>query len=320
MKEKWLRIKNSRTFHNLLPIITFIVLAMAFAIGTGGRIINKASINTIVNQAMLLGIISTGAVFVFASGNVNIAMGGTTVVSAIVACLAYNATESIAVMFLTSVAVGIGIMGVACMASVIFKVGFMISTMIFMTILASVQVWMLNIRTVSIPFAVSSGLSKANVPILIWIAFFLFCTVIFQNTKIGRSIRMVGENPINALQTGISVKKHVIIAHLLAGLGAGLGGLIILMRSSSVTESTGAGANMDVMLAIVLGGMPVTGGYKSKIYAGLIGALIISILNTGCLLMGVDAMFIQAVKGVFFIILIFMANKRSSTLLVREIL
>ena len=75
---------------------------------------------------------------------------------------------------------------------------------------------------------------------------------------------------------------------------------------------------MDVMLAIVLGGMPINGGYKSKIAAGILGASIVTCLSTGLLMIGVSATVLQAVRGVCFIGLIIASNKRTELLPVKQ--
>ena len=95
---------------------------------------------------------------------------------------------------------------------------------------------------------------------------------------------MIGENAKCTIQTGISPNKYIIIAFVLAGIAAGLGAILLILRSGSVSGTTANGLNMDVMLAIVLGGMPFKGGYKSKIDAGFFGSFMVTRLNSGLLM------------------------------------
>ena len=64
----------------------------------------------------------------------------------------------------------------------------------------------------------------------------------------------------------------------------------------------------DVMVALVLGGMPLSGGPKSKISAGLIGAVTITLLNSGLTIMGLSTGQIQIVRGIVFIVVVFVSS------------
>jgi ribose transport system permease protein len=72
------------------------------------------------------------------------------------------------------------------------------------------------------------------------------------------------------------------------------------------------------MLAIVLGGMPVFGGSKSKAFAPVIGAITVTALNNGLLMVGVSASLVQGARGIIFLLLLLLGNKRTALLPARE--
>jgi ribose transport system permease protein len=115
---------------------------------------------------------------------------------------------------------------------------------------------------------------------------------------------MVGSNPVSANLTGLFFNKYLIAAFALAGLGSGLGALMTIIRTGTITSSTASSMNMDVMLAIVLGGMPVFGGSKSKAFAATIGAITVAVLNNGLLMVGVTSTILQGVRGLIFLVLV----------------
>ena len=84
--------------------------------------------------------------------------------------------------------------------------------------------------------------------------------------------------------------------------------IVILLRSKSVNASTATTLGMDMMVAIVLGGMPLSGGAKSKISAALIGAAIITVLNNGLMVIHVDSGSIQLVRGILFLIVVYITG------------
>jgi ribose transport system permease protein len=101
-------------------------------------------------------------------------------------------------------------------------------------------------------------------------------------------------------------------------MGAGLAALLTIFRTGSITNTTGGSINTDVMLAIVLGGMPVFGGSRSKAFAPLIGAVTVTALNNGLLMIGVSASLVQGVRGIIFLMLLLMGTRRSQLLPARE--
>jgi ribose transport system permease protein len=80
-----MRIKESRFTLLLQPVIILFLIGGIFFAITGGNFLNSRNINIIIQQAMIVATVSTGASFIFATGNVNIAMGSCT---ALVATLA----------------------------------------------------------------------------------------------------------------------------------------------------------------------------------------------------------------------------------------
>ena len=264
------------------------------------------------NQTIITGIVATGGVFVFASNNVNIALGSTTAISAIVAVFAYNYTGSAAAMFVMAVITAVGILMISCVASTIFNIGVVIVTIIMSNLLSALQKWiMLKYVTLSLPYELTTAMSEKRIHIIIFAVFLLVCIYIFNMTQVGRMLRFIGENSICARQTGFHVSKNIYIAFLMAGI-------LYLIRNGSVAANSCSSTNMDVMLAIVLGGMPINGGYKSKIAAGILGASIVTCLSTGLLMIGVSATVLQAVRGVCFIGLIIASNKRTELLPVKQ--
>lgn len=319
MKEKMIAGIRSRKFAALLPFIVLIVLMVCFNVASGGRFLEKNSVKLMINQAIIIGIIATGGVFVFASNNINIALGSTTAVSAIAAVSVYNTSGSVALMFAAAVGTAVLILFISCIASTVFNIGVVVVTIIMSNLLTALQKWiMLKYITLSLPYQLTSEMNAMHVSIIIFLIFLAASIIVFNMTKIGRTLKFIGENPVCARQTGFRVSKYIYIAFLMAGLAAGLGAILYLMRNGSVSSDSCASMNMDVMLAIVLGGMPVNGGYKSKIMAGVLGSMIVTCLSTGLLMVGVSATVLQAVRGVCFIVLIVISNKRTILLPVKE--
>jgi len=304
------RILESRLFHQVMPIIFLIILTLIFGAMTKGRFLNAVNLKIIFEQALIVGTVSTGATFIFASGNTNLAMGATTVLTATLAGMVYNATNSFLIMFIAAILIGVFIMVISALISTALNVKVMFVTIVMMTLLASIQQSILGGSTVSVPQTLVAALQSSKFMYTAFIVYFLICVVLFHFTEIGRSLKFIGTNNECAKQTGISKSKYLLIAFAIAGVGCGVGALIVIARAASVNTQTLPKLNMDCMLALVLGGMSIFGGSRSFVYSGIVGALTVCVLNQGLTMIGIPINLIQAIRGIIFLILIATSQTR----------
>ena len=304
------KILESRLFSQLMPIGLLLLLVLVFGIITGGRLTKPASLKIILEQALVVAIVSTGGAFIFASGNVSLSLGATTVLSATFAGLVYNATGSVAMMMITAIVSGVVLMTISALLSTALGVRVMYVTIVMMTMLSALQQAILGGLTVGIPQTLVRSLTDGGFMYIAFGIFFLICVVLFHFTDIGRSLRFIGTNNTCAEQTGIKKSKYLLIAFIIAGVGCGIGALVGLVRGGSVGTSTLPSLNMDCMLALVLGGMSIFGGSKSYVYSGVIGAITVVVLNQGLLMAGVDSTWIQAIRGIAFLALVAISQVR----------
>lgn len=309
--------ENRWTSRLLSPII-LVLLILVFSLATGGRFGNVRNLTMILEQALVVGTVATGAVFIFATGNVNISMGATTALVATIAAKAYMATESVPLMFAVSLAAGVAIMALTALLSTWLDVRVLFVTVVMMTLLASIQMTVLGSSNIQLPYDMTSALDGAGLPLILYIVFFVFCTVLFHFTALGRKLRYIGINDLCAELTGFKKSRYLLIAFLIAGIGVGLGALSTIVRNGTITTDTCSTLNMDCMLAIVLGGMSCFGGSRSNTYSAIVGAVIVTVLNNGLLMVGVSNTVLQAVRGVVFIILVCASQKRPQSLPSRD--
>ncbi|MGM9607260.1 MAG: ABC transporter permease [Oscillospiraceae bacterium] len=318
MKQTVMKLKENRWLQTVLPIACLALIIVIFGVATKGRFVTGTNINLIIDQALIVAVVATGASYIFATGNINIAMGSCTALTAAICAMAFEKTESVAVMVIVAVAMGIAIMGICALLSTVLRVSVIHVTIVMMVLLTALQEEVLDGGTVSLPYSLTSSMQNLHIPYIIFGVFVLGCIIAFHFTSVGRCLKAVGSNQKCAGLTGIFWNKYVLIAFLVAGLGAGLGALLTMIRSGSVGVTTCASMNMDVMLAIVLGGMPISGGSKSRAYAAVIGAVTVTALNNGLLMVGVNPTLIQGVRGVIFLLLVLAGSKRSQLLPARE--
>lgn len=310
MQSVILKVKENRWTSRCLSPAILVILIICFSIVTNGRFSNMRNLTMVLQQALIVATVATGAVFIFATGNVNISMGAATALIATIAAKTYLSTGSLMGMAFIAVGAGVIVLAITALLSTWLNVRVLYVTVVAMTLLASIQNVILGSNTIQFPYEVTSTLKNANVPLIIFVTFFIFCTLLFHYSALGRKLRYIGINKNCAEFTGFKGSKYLLYAFIVAGIGVGLGAIMTIIRNGSITADTCATLNMDVMLAIVLGGMSCFGGSRSNTYSAIVGALIVTVLNNGLLMLGVSSTILQAIRGVVFIILVCASQKR----------
>ena len=91
---------------------------------------------------------------------------------------------------------------------------------------------------------------------------------------------MIGANPVAARFSGIRFKRNITLAYMILGLCVGLAATVMMSNSLSSNPQTASGAEMEVILCVVLGGCAVSGG-RGSVWGTIIGILFYGILAAG---------------------------------------
>ena len=124
--------------------------------------------------------------------------------------------------------------------------------------------------------------------------------ILYRLTDTGRRMLAAGANPRAALLSGVDVGRAVTQCHGLAGLLAAAAGLMLSMRNGAAIPSMAGNLGQDwllpAFLAPVLGGTLLTGG-RVSVTGTVLGALLVSVLNSGLLLLHVGVFWVQFFLG-----------------------
>ena len=137
-------------------------------------------------------------------------------------------------------------------------------------------------------------------PLIFVILFALVLYVILHHTRFGRSLYLVGVNPEAARFSGIPVKKIIIGAYTLSGLGGALSGIMLTSYFTSARADLGSESLLSIITVVVLGGTSNFGG-TGTILGTFLASLFVGILRQGLLALGVTTDVSQVVIGVLLI-------------------
>lgn len=141
------------------------------------------------------------------------------------------------------------------------------------------------------------------------IIFVIVLAVIFYflstKTTFGRHVYAIGGNIEAARLSGINIKKKTMFIFLLSGLLASVASIVLTSRLASATITAGNMAEMDAIAACVIGGTSLMGGAGTVIGA-IIGALVMTSLDNGMSLMGLESFWQYVVKGSILVIAVWL--------------
>jgi inositol transport system permease protein len=148
------------------------------------------------------------------------------------------------------------------------------------------------------------------VPVLILATVAIAAHVMLNNTRFGRYIYALGGNEQAARISGLNVNRIKIGVYTIAGLLAGLAGLVLSSRIGSGQPGLGASYELDAIAAAVIGGTSLSGGIGT-IWGTIVGALIIGVLNNGLDLLNVSAYWQTIVKGSIIVVAVIIDERKN---------
>ena len=312
--------KNKKIVISALPFVALIALFAIFCgiVSSKGYRLDMY-IKIIFNEGIVLSIVATGAIFIYTLGSFDISLGAATL-----GVVSYNKTENLGVMMLVILLSGIGCSLLNSVLASLFHIPVFVTTVAMMSVLSAIASQIITTKGgavggISIPSAVVKPMDTSVFKIIVLVIWVAVCIFIFNYTKFGRREKFVGGNPVCSELSGIKYNKYAILGFLIAGIGVGIGAFMTLVYTPSVTTTTAGDIGMNIMVAIVFGGMPISGGARSKIYAAVVGGFSYIILNNILDLL-IDSTsgygITQIISAVFFLIVVYVAsvNYRSQML------
>ena len=122
---------------------------------------------------------------------------------------------------------------------------------------------------------------------ILWLLFMvIFFQFLLARTRFGNHVYAVGGNRGAALGQGVNVKLTKVLCFIITGTLAGFTGILLFSQYYTVRVASGDGLELSAIAAAVVGGTLISGGAGS-IWGALVGALIISTLRTGVVLMNI---------------------------------
>ncbi len=306
------KVLSNRWLQMAFPLLLLILCVIIFSALTGGRFLSQSNISAIYEQGLIVAISAVGIAFIYTTGNIDMSVGSIIMLAGIMGGRTWETTDSTALMFLVTFAAGAVMLYLNNVLSAVLGLRTVMAAILMMNIYNAVGAELLGAESISIYRAVRD-IGKSNARLYIALLLFIVCLVAFHLTRLGRELRFTGGNERCAATVGINNKKIIAVGYLFAAAAVGIACVFTLIRNGNIS-SVASSMGSDLMLATVLGGMSIFGGHKSNCYSGVIGAFTVVILSNGLLMLGVSNTLIQGVRGVLFLVIVYLSSEHPDTL------
>jgi len=270
--------------------------------------LKASNLLAIVDRIVVIAVIAIGMTMVIITAGIDLSVGSLIALSAVIGTLIMKKLGGleasgwvVLVGFLGGVLAcgGVGALGGLIVAR--FKVAPFITTL---------SVMMMGR---GLAFLITGGFSIYQVPpalpwlgqgrslgipntVILLVVFYTAAHIFMAHTRLGRYIYAVGGNEEAARLSGVPVGFVIVFVYAVSGLAAGLGGCIQASQINSGTPNMGVMYELYVIAAVVVGGTSLSGG-TGRILGTLIGAFIISVIQNGMNLLGMESYTQQVVLG-----------------------
>jgi ribose transport system permease protein len=286
------RLLRSQTFW----VVIAIVAACAYLAWKSPAFLTPQNLFNITRNFTFVAIIALGMTFVIITGGIDLSVGSVLCLArmtlAVTMHAGYSLEIGILVGLLTGVAVG------AFNGVLIAYLGFppFVVTLGMLSIARSLAMVVSN-NTVVFQFgpdhdrllALGGGstFGVAN-PVFYMLVLALITAVVLRWTRFGRHVFAIGGNEHAATLTGIPVRGIKVAVYVISGASAAIAGIVQTGWLGSVTTNIGAGMELQVIAAAVIGGASLVGGVGTALGA-LVGSALLEIIRNSLGLLGINA-------------------------------
>ena len=306
-EEQAVKAAKMKLIRALLPIAGLIVVFILFNVLTGGRMISH--MHLALSQVYVTMIAAMGVFFIMTMGGLDFSQGSILGISAIVVC--YVSNYSIPLAIVAGIVAGAAIGAVNGYFYVRRKIKSFIVTICTMFLFRG----LIKYLTTESPVAGSPYLvmmDSTEFKVMCTAIVIIFGYICFVHTKFGTYLKAIGAGEKAAKFSGIRTDMVKFWVYVLSGAITGFAAFISAIKVGSVTSSGGNQLETQILIALVLGGMPISGGAMARFGNCVVGSLLYVILSSGLTMMGFSTQLMQLIQGVIFLLFVYIFADRKS--------
>jgi ribose/xylose/arabinose/galactoside ABC-type transport system permease subunit len=280
----------------LIGLVLIIILASILE----RSFLTVSNLLNILRQASALGILCLGVTFVMMTGGMDLSVGSTVSLCAVVAVsimnkygqgTASNSAALLAIFTVLAIAFFIGVTNGLLIVLFNGRLGeTFIITYGMQIVIAALALLFTGGQFIAGTFGTGlyQWMSTGFAPIILFLSLALIMHIVLAYTPFGRQISFIGANMDCARMSGIKVSGIRILVYGICGMCAALTSIIVTSRVYSASPLQGNGYELDAIAAVMVGGTSQTGG-TGGIINTILGVLVLGVLGNALNVIGVDA-------------------------------
>lgn len=292
----------------LLCLIIFSILP---PIINGVSIWDKGPFNNFIKKVTPLLIVGIGATFIYSMGAIDISVGYQAAVYGAIAVVIANATGSYILGFGTILIIGILCAAFNSVIGAYVKLPAVMSSVILMQLFSGISTLIqdkFGNTTIGIANqAVKNAISWAKNQTVVLIAIVVLCiiaTYILSFTKLGKRARAIGANKKAADQAGAKLLITRMFAYGVFSIFLCISAFFLTARIGAMPMAATENFQMDIMIMLLMGGVPLKGGMKVRLSGSVVGCLTYNLISTGMTYCSVSQSYIMITQAIIFVVII----------------
>lgn len=270
--------------------------------------LKRSNLLAIVDRIVVIAVIAIGMTMVIITAGIDLSVGSLIALSAVVGTLIMKILGGLgAPAWVVMVGFFAGILSCGIIGAL---GGFIVAWFRVAPFISTLGIMMM---ARGMAFLITGGFSIYQVPgtlpwlgqgrlmgipntIILLVILYVAAHIFMTRTRLGRYIYAVGGNKEAARLSGVPVKTVIVFVYVISSLAAGLGGCIQASQLNCGAPNIGEMYELYVIAAVVVGGTSLSGG-SGRILGTLIGAFIISVIQNGMNLLGIESYTQKIVLG-----------------------
>ncbi len=294
-------------------LIALVILCVFFSV-TSPYFLSVKNIMNFTMNTSILGIMAAGLFIAMVIGEIDVSQYAIlTLSTAIMVLLIRRGMQAGPAI---AIAIGVALTcGVINGVSVAFlRINPIIATLATMMVYRGIAFKLTEAKVMGVSGAFFTAIGSGRilgipVSVYIMVGLYLLVHVLLTYTAYGKRVYAVGGNPEASYISGISVRMVRFWGLVISAATAALAGLVFVGQVGATVPTAGEGGLMDVVTAVILGGISLSGG-KGRIVGTLIGVLVLAILSNGMVLLSVQSYYQTIVKGIVIFLAVFVDTLR----------
>ncbi len=295
-----------------LGIIVALLALIAYTAANNPRFLSGQSVRDILLNTAILAVMAAGQAVVVITRNIDLSVGSVLGISAYAVATMMSANPGFPMVLALLVGILVGA-AAGLLNGVLVRYG---KVPALVVTLGTMYVW----RGVAYSWAGGDQVTANELPrhflgfandsilgvpwpVLVALVVVGGVTLIMRNYRSGRELYAMGSSPDAAELAGIKVSRNLIGAFLVSGALAGLAGVLFAARFGTIDAAAGNGYELNVVAAVVVGGVAISGGSGTVWGAGL-GALLLTVIGSALTVLSINQFWQQAIVGALIILAI----------------